>query len=53
VLGEVVVLDVEEEAGKGLVQSLPQPMEELIVSENLIRIASVMTVLFQLHRLLR
>merc|ERR1719187_2468097 len=44
VFGEVVVQPVEEEARLELVQTLPQPMEELVVSENLVRIVTWMTV---------
>merc|ERR1719187_982481 len=54
VFGEVVVQPVEEEARLELVQTLPQPMEELVVSENLVRIVTWMTVgeiQLQLHPL--
>ena len=44
VLGEVVAYLVEEEAGRELVQTLPQPMEETIVWDLLVRLVTQMTV---------
>ena len=44
VLGDVVAYLVEEEARQEPVQTLPQPMEELIVWELLVRIVTHMTV---------
>jgi len=44
VIGDIVVLPVELEAGEELVQTLPQPMEDMIVSENLVGIATWMAV---------
>ena len=42
VLGEAVAYLVEEEAGRELVQTLPQPMEEMIVLDLLVRIVTWM-----------
>jgi len=44
VLGEAVAYLVEEEAGRELVQTLPQPMEETIVWGLLVRLVTQMTV---------
>ena len=44
VLGDVVAYLVEEEAGRELVQTLPQPMEETIVWDLLVRLVTPKTV---------
>jgi len=44
VLGVFVVYLVEEEAGQELVQTLPQPMEETIVRDLLVRLVTEMAV---------
>jgi len=44
VLGEVVAYLVEEEAGRELVQTLPQPMEEMIVWDHSVKIVTPKTV---------